>query len=102
MREKIGFEFVDFHNFDILVTLTLTFDDFETYFVRFVSSTFIYSTTEHVAPLSFIVTLTLDDLEYFIVRFVSSSSIHSTIEHEALLSIIVNGQTFKLDDGKFR
>ena len=31
MREEIGFEIVDIRNFDSLVTLTLTFDDLETY-----------------------------------------------------------------------
>ena len=55
MREVIDFEIVDFRNFDSLVTLTLTFDDLETYIVRFVSSTSIHSIIEHVAPLSFIV-----------------------------------------------
>ena len=41
--------------FDSLVTLTLTFDDLEAYIVRFVSSTSIHSTTDHVTPLSFTV-----------------------------------------------
>ena len=35
--------------------LTLTLDDLEYYIVRFVPSISIHSTTEHVAPLSFIV-----------------------------------------------
>ena len=43
MREAIGFEIVDFRNFDSLVTLTLTFDDLETYIVRFVSLISIHS-----------------------------------------------------------
>ena len=55
MREEIGFEIFDFRNFDSLVTLTLTFDDLETDIVRFVSSTSIHSTIDHVAQLSFIV-----------------------------------------------
>ena len=55
MREEIGFEIVAFRYFDSLVTLTLTFDDLETYIVGFVSSTSIHSTIDHVAPLSFIV-----------------------------------------------
>ena len=37
MREEIGFEIVDFRKFDSFVTLTLTFDDLQTYIVRFVS-----------------------------------------------------------------
>ena len=53
MREEISFEIVDFREFDSPLTLTL--DDFEYYIVRFVSSTSIHSTIEHVAPLSFIV-----------------------------------------------
>ena len=47
------FEIVGFRNFD--GPLTLTLDDLEYYIVRFVSSTSIHSTIEHVAPLSFIV-----------------------------------------------
>ena len=55
MREEIGFEIVDFRNFDSLMTLILTFDDLETDLVRFVSSTSIHSTIHHVAPFTFIV-----------------------------------------------
>ena len=55
MREEIGFEIVHFRNFDRSVTLTMTLDDLEIYIVRFISSTSIDSTIEHVAPLSFIV-----------------------------------------------
>ena len=55
MKEEKGFEIIDFGKFDSLVILTLTFDDLQTDIVRFVSSTSIHSTIEHVAPLSFIV-----------------------------------------------
>ena len=52
MREEIGFEIVNFRKFDCPLTLTL--DDLEYYIVRFVSSTSIHSTTDHVAPVSFV------------------------------------------------
>ena len=55
MSEEINLEIGHFRNFDGPVTLTLTLDDLEYYIVRFVSSTSIHSTIEHVAPLSFIV-----------------------------------------------
>ena len=42
------FEIVDFRKFDGPVTFTLTLDDLEYYIIRFVSSTSIHSTTEHV------------------------------------------------------
>ena len=64
MWEEIGFEIVDLRNFDSLVTLILTFDDLESYIVRFVSSTSIHSIIEHVAPSSFIVNGRTDGRTY--------------------------------------
>ena len=52
MREEIGFEIVDFRNFDGPVTLTL--DDLEYYIVRFVSSTSIHIAIVHMTSLSLI------------------------------------------------
>ena len=67
MRE-IGFEIVDFRNFDSPLTMTLTLDDPEYYIVRFVSSTSIHCTIEHVASLSYIVNGRTDVRSYVHVR----------------------------------
>ena len=55
MAEEIHSEMDHFRNFRGLVTLTLTLDDLESHIVRFVSSTSIHITIDHMAPLSLIV-----------------------------------------------